>query len=79
MTMFWTWFMVALFGWIFRWRMRGKGNSWVARGGAGREIEEEEVEGKDGGGSAQLLLKAKTESLAEMGGDGLANGVRTKE
>ena len=79
MAMFWTWFMVALFGWIFRWRMRGKGNSWVARRGVGRVSEEEEVEGKSGDGSAEPLREVKTESLAEVGGDGLANEVLTKE
>ena len=71
--------MVALFGWIFQWRMRGKGNSWVAGRGVGRMIEEEEVEGVSGDGSAEPLIKVKTESLTKVGRDGLANGVLTKE
>jgi len=71
--------MVSLFGWIFRWRMRGRSNSWVARRGVGRVIEEEEVEGVNGDGSVEPLIKLKTESLAKVGRDGLANGVLAKE
>lgn len=72
MSIIWLWCMVAIFGGIFRWRMRAKkGDSYIARRAVGR-VEEEEVQGN---GSKQV----KTVPMAVTGREGLASDVITQE